>query len=237
MICENYTYLQEQEEESLEECSLAIQQSAPLKSSPIAKKCLGPGRETESCQNSQSSETLKNSPANLGEEKLTLLPEVSPAKTSVQQGLKPELMEKEVGCGLKCTELSMKYDLNLHSWKTVQSLFTEDLPESSVTLPESGMACGGYVFSAPRLVLIKREDVFMVWPTPCHGTKSWGGTFQEVGGSQNKLRNTWLGRQKVNPQWWEWLMGWPEGWADLEPLETDKFQRWQQQHSEFSAKD
>ena len=35
----------------------------------------------------------------------------------------------------------------------------------------------------------------------------------------------------LNPTWVEWLMGWPLGWTDLEPLETDKFQGWQQSHS------
>ena len=28
---------------------------------------------------------------------------------------------------------------------------------------------------------------------------------------------------KLNPDWVEWLMGWPIGWTDLKPLETDKF--------------
>jgi DNA (cytosine-5)-methyltransferase 1 len=26
----------------------------------------------------------------------------------------------------------------------------------------------------------------------------------------------------LNPTWVEWLMGWPLGWTDLKPLETDK---------------
>lgn len=30
----------------------------------------------------------------------------------------------------------------------------------------------------------------------------------------------------------EFLMGWPIGWSDLSPLETVKFQQWQQQHSD-----
>ncbi len=30
----------------------------------------------------------------------------------------------------------------------------------------------------------------------------------------------------LNPSWVEWLMGWPVGWSDLEPLETGKFRRW-----------
>ena len=42
---------------------------------------------------------------------------------------------------------------------------------------------------------------------------------------------------QLNPLWVEWLMGWPIGWTDLKPLETDKFQQWQQQHLLFLAKD
>jgi hypothetical protein len=34
----------------------------------------------------------------------------------------------------------------------------------------------------------------------------------------------------LNPQWVEWLMGWPIGWTDLKPLETDKFQQWLNLH-------
>jgi DNA (cytosine-5)-methyltransferase 1 len=34
---------------------------------------------------------------------------------------------------------------------------------------------------------------------------------------------------KLNPNWTEWLMGWPIGWTDLKPLETDKCHFVQQQ--------
>lgn len=36
---------------------------------------------------------------------------------------------------------------------------------------------------------------------------------------------------QLNPDWVEWLMGWPIGWSDLKPLETARFREWQQQHS------
>lgn len=35
---------------------------------------------------------------------------------------------------------------------------------------------------------------------------------------------------RLNPQWVEWLMGWPIGHTDLKPLATAKYQEWQQQH-------
>jgi hypothetical protein len=38
------------------------------------------------------------------------------------------------------------------------------------------------------------------------------------------------GRGSLNPMWVEWLMGWPLGWTDLKPLETDRFQKWQGEH-------
>lgn len=34
----------------------------------------------------------------------------------------------------------------------------------------------------------------------------------------------------INPAWIAWLMGWPPGWTDLEPLGTDRFQRWRRSH-------
>lgn len=34
----------------------------------------------------------------------------------------------------------------------------------------------------------------------------------------------------LNPNWVEWLMGWPIGWTDLKPLEMDRFQSWRKAH-------
>jgi len=38
---------------------------------------------------------------------------------------------------------------------------------------------------------------------------------------------------KLNPTWVEWLMGWPPGWTDLKPLETDKSHCVPQQPGDF----
>ena len=35
---------------------------------------------------------------------------------------------------------------------------------------------------------------------------------------------------RLNPEWVEWLMGWPIGHTALKPLEMDKFHEWRQQH-------
>ena len=42
---------------------------------------------------------------------------------------------------------------------------------------------------------------------------------------------------QLNPTWVEWLMGWPLGWTDLKPLETDKSHCVLQQHGESSQQE
>ncbi|WP_256658079.1 hypothetical protein [Pseudomonas sp. D(2018)] len=58
---------------------------------------------------------------------------------------------------------------------------------------------------------------------------------------KTRLRNRldyWVERDglrgRLNPIFVEWVMGWPPGWTDLQPLEMDKFREWQQQHSPIS---
>jgi hypothetical protein len=38
---------------------------------------------------------------------------------------------------------------------------------------------------------------------------------------------------QLNPEWVEWLMGWPIGWTALEPLAMDRYRSWLQQHGGF----
>lgn len=76
----------------------------------------------------------------------------------------------------------------------------------------------------------KLKKMLKQYPTPtCHNAK-------ETNAPSESSRNTpTLAAQaggKLNPTWVEWLMGWPLGWTDLKPLETDKFLYVQQQHGE-----
>ena len=38
----------------------------------------------------------------------------------------------------------------------------------------------------------------------------------------------------LNPPWVEWLMGWPVGWTDLQPLAMDRFRQWLRSHGDSS---
>ncbi len=42
---------------------------------------------------------------------------------------------------------------------------------------------------------------------------------------------------RLNPRWVEWLMGWPIGWASLEPLPPRAFQRWVEGSTEWWVSD
>ena len=65
-------------------------------------------------------------------------------------------------------------------------------------------------------------------PTPTvQDSKNNGGPSQHK--RKTKPLNAAIGG-KLNPTWVEWLMGWPIGHTDCEPLETDKFLRWLRSH-------
>ena len=77
-----------------------------------------------------------------------------------------------------------------------------------------------------------------LWPTPtvCGNnnrkglTKTSGdGLATAVRGRDHNGGNTTPQTARLNPDWVEWLMGWPIGWTDLKPLATGKFRSWRQQ--------
>ena len=82
------------------------------------------------------------------------------------------------------------------------------------------------------------------WPTPTAGDAKSSGSRNTAGSKAHagvSLTDAVRGdggrgraggsRGQLNPTWVEsYLMGWPIGWTDLEPLETDKFLEWRRSH-------
>ena len=161
----------------------------------------------------------------------------SPAPTSALQERRLESTETKADSGWKWRESFVKYDLATRSWRTRQCSLIGDSNVFSETWPRWGLMLDGECFPLPMLALTTKGRGAGLWPTPCHGSSKWGGTFQEVGGSQNKLRNTPIGKLYVNPDFWENLMGWPIGWTGTAPLEMAKTQEWMQLHSICSPAD
>ena len=77
------------------------------------------------------------------------------------------------------------------------------------------------------------------WPTPVTRDYKDTGTQESMTRALNKRDSPGLALMvgaatggKLNPTWVEWLMGWPLGWTDLKPLETDKSHFAPQPHGE-----
>jgi len=157
-----------------------------------------------------------------------------PAPTSALPERKLESTETKAGSGWKWRESFVKYDLDTRSWRTRQCSLIGDSNVFSETWPRWGSMHDGECLDLATLAPSTAVIAPGSWPTPCHGSSRWGGTFQEVGGSKNKLRGTPIGKLYVNPDFWESLMGWPIGWTGIAPLATGKILEWQQQHSPYS---
>ena len=68
-------------------------------------------------------------------------------------------------------------------------------------------------------------------PTPT--ATDWKGS-AKAGQRRGQLTDPAMGvipaGGRLNPLWVAWLMGWPIGWTDLEPLEMDRFRQWLRSH-------
>lgn len=116
---------------------------APSNSNPIPQACCSPDKMTAYSRLSRFGMTYAPLTDDDGAALLTWYLEASRARTFQPQEKAPALTAPAPASGGKCTELSMKYDRNSHSWKTHLCLWDEDLPESSVILPKSGTMRNG----------------------------------------------------------------------------------------------
>ena len=155
------------------------------------------------------------------------------ARTSAKPERRKELTERQADCGWRWPESFVMYNHDSCSWKTRQRSLIEGLDEFSETWPRWGLMLDGECLDLTTWAPIITAKGAGSWPTPCHGSSRWGGTFQEVGGSKNKLRGTPTGKLYVNPDFWESLMGWVIGWTGTAPLETDKTREWRRLHGGF----
>jgi len=149
-----------------------------------------PDKTTEPLTLSRSGMTCERLTADHGEALLTSFRAAFLAKTSAQQEKAQASTESEAGSGQRWRESSARYDLDACSWRTHRTLFDEVLPESSVTLPLSGMMRGGVVYQPWNLERLTEEiDSGSLLPTPTatqygttnNGKRSDGTTFATAG--------------------------------------------------------
>ncbi len=207
--------------------------SALSSSSPTPQAFLPPDKMTEFSRPSRSGMTFGPLTEDLGEALLAWFLADSRVRTYQLPGMEPESMVSDQAFGEKWHESSARYDRDSSSWRTHRSLFEEDLPWSSVTLPSWGMTLDGVLWEPPTSGRPISVIVSGLWPTPSgvtSGKNHVTGRLDEWGGSGNPLRGTDIAAVRC-ASFEEWMMGWPTGWSALTPLEMDKFREWQRQHS------
>lgn len=168
---------------------------------------------------------------------LTWFREVFLARTSPSAATVPASKVPDPVCGNTWAESSTRYDRDLPGWRTHPCSSVVALPWSSVTLPKWGMTRSGIVYQrlnvAHRIVGTGSGS----WPTPVASMakgSSPGSLIRKSGRdrSRDRLDHAVMALHggPLNPEWVEWLMGWPIGWTDLRPLGMGRFQRWLKMH-------
>jgi len=248
--------------EYLGENFLDGEQSAPLSGNPTQQAYCVPDKMMDFSRLSRFGMTFKPLTESLGQELLTLYLADFHAKTSAQQEKAQELMEKDQECGEKWHASFVKYDPSSSLWKTHQCSLLGDLEEFSETWPQWGLMQDGECWEHQTLersmkgsesgLLPDNQNFFhtpnttgldggsnsrkalkkriSTWPTPT--TPTGGGNVGGSGAYKNAIKNGTHIPHSINPNLYEWLMGWPLGWTDLKPLEMDKSHCVQQQHGE-----
>ena len=196
------------------------EQSVQSNGNPTQQAYCAPDKMTDFSRLSRFGMTFKPLTESRGEELLTLYLAGFHAKTLVQQEKVTDLTEREAPCGSRWRGWLAKYDHSTCSWKTAQCSLLEEESESLVTLPRWGMTVDGLLWEQPTLEPNTKETECGLWPTPT--TPSGGGNCGGSGAYKNALKNGTYIPHSINPNLYEWLMGWPLGWTDLKPLEMDK---------------
>ena len=201
--------------------------------------------------------TFKPLTADRGEALLTSYLAGFHARTLALQAEVTDWMESDQDSGEKWRGWSAKFDPVTSTLKTAQCSLLEEEPESLQILPRWGMTRNGMLWARQTSVPRISETECGSWSTPTvHGNYNRKGASKtsgdglatavarwptqtahnakETNAPSEHNRNTPILTAQaggtLNPTWVEWLMGWPLGWTDLKPLETDKFLLWQQQH-------
>ncbi len=230
-------------EEFLEANSLDGEQSVQLNGNPIPQAYCAPDKMTDFSRLSRFGMTFKPLTESLGEALLTWYLEGFHAKTSPLPEEAQELTESDQECGEKWRASFTKYDPSSSLWKTHQCSLLGDLDEFLETWPQWGLMQDGECWDLSMLALQRTEIDCGLLPAPL--ATDW----KETGKVERQAEN-WLDknyRHQKRPAMYyaasykvampvtftEYLMGFPLEWTDLKPLETHRFQHWQQQHGEY----
>jgi len=237
----SWLYSQALVEEYLGDISLDGEQFAPLNGNPIQQAYCAPDKMTAFSRLSRFGMTYKPLTDIPGEELSMSSVVAFHVKTLVPQEKAQGLTESDQECGGKWQGSFTKYDQDSSLWRTHQCSLLGDLEPFLETWPQWGLMRDGECWEQQTLEQNIKETECGSLPTPIASMwkqrkwwvrKQYHGNLSELPcGNPQKYGH--LVGLPINPQWLEWLMGWPIGWTELKPLETDKSLCVPQQHGEF----
>jgi hypothetical protein len=230
----SYTYLQDAGAESSAASFSDITRFAPLKSNLLPEECSSRVSAMESFPDFLSGMMSQPSTAGRGAGAWMSSAEDSHAKTYLAPERAQESTESAAGCGLKCGESLARLDRNTSSWKTAQCSLFGGLEEFCGTWPRWGLMRDGECWGQQMPEAYTREIESGYWPTPrkqiqdrpCREREDYHSNLEEYLGNHYPF----LRGQLCDPDFAEWMMGWPIGWTDSVPLEMDKFRLWLRLH-------
>lgn len=192
--------------------------SAPSNLSPIPQAYCSPDKMTAYSRLSRFGMTYAPLTDDRGAALLTWYLEASRARTFQPQEKVPALTAPAPACGRKCTELSMRYDLATHSWKTHLCLWEEDLPESSLILPKSGMMRNGLCWERTTWEPRMSENASgYLLPTPTTKGLDGGANSRQAARSRGMWPTPRAGKTGAeNPE--SWLTRYAVGKVSTPPL-------------------
>ena len=142
--------------------------------------------------------------------------EAFPARTSASLEAVPGWRASIQDYGLRSPLPFATFDPATSSWRTRQRSLFGDLEQFSRTWPASGMTRSGTAYRRRPSAPVTYEHAHGLWPTPLATETGWRKKPYSQGG---RALSTVIGGPQ-NPEWTEWLMGFPIGWTDCERSET-----------------
>jgi hypothetical protein len=249
-------------EEYLGENYLDGEQSVPLSGNNTQLAYLPQDKMTDYSKVSRFGMMFKPLTEQLGQDLLTSYQAAFRVKTSLPQEKEQELTENVPVCGEKWQGSFAKFDPSLSLWKTHQCSLIEDWEQFSEIWPTWGSMLNGECWERQTLGLNTTEKEFgllpdnerffhtpttgssggsnsrkamqkrgVTWPTPTTGTG--GGNAGGSGVRRTAKENGTYVPSSINPNLQEWLMGWPQDWTEIKPLEMDKYRKWRLLHGNY----
>ena len=153
--------------------------SALSSGNPTQLAYLPPDRMTAFSRPSRSGMTFRPLTDDLGAAVLTWCLEASRARTSAWPAKAQESTGNDQACGATWRGSLARFDPATSLWRTAQPSLLEDLGESSVIWPRSGMTAAGQCWELPTLGRrIKETGSGLLLPTPLASLATHGGPNQ-----------------------------------------------------------